>query len=738
MTFVSILLTLCTVGLALWPARDRRISRVLQFALVSRVPLLFLVALVVAPIGIVRSDNELFANLFELERFGDVAKVASFVILACWVAIVCVDVFLEVAPSRMGIDPPSDGEDPGPLDQRTNGRLLSRMTVAALLATPMLASVAYQSIEGDEPPLGLWQILGGVVVGFLAVGAFSLLVWVSTDLLERFVFPWCAERWPDALRPGPDAFPGYFDEETGQVLRKHVYTTGYLCVLAAVYVAGSFLLHPVHGDPSRLPTLAYALGLIALACSLLSGMTFFLDRFRVPALFALAVLGIVSSAVLDPGHYYFADEDVPPVRPRASDALAARLDELDGKQETIVVVAAAGGGITASAWTTRVLAGLEVFFEAQDERFLQRVAFASGVSGGSVGLLHAFAARGSAGPPLDETIAPLALFGDGAAGVQSSGANVLPAVGWGLTYPDLRRLLFPPFSPSRVDRGWAIEEAWAHVLGSPEDLTWARWSASAADGSLPGIAFNTTTLEGGARAVFSTVKLRELFEETRRYEDLGAVSPLVAARLSATFPYVTPTARLEGPRKAAEGEPVRAHLLDGGYFDNSGIVTALEWIHSCFLEDDSGGTAAPTALARVKRIVLLQIDGFPRSEGADEAVGSWQAAVLGPVQGIISVRTGSQRERNERAIKDLAGLLEASSEIELIPVTVRSNRDSPLSWKLTSNELVALNQEWERVLSHLETEVLSDPDALLQASTGIELMETWSRAQPQWRALYEK
>ena len=42
------------------------------------------------------------------------------------------------------------------------------------------------------------------------------------------------------------------------------------------------------------------------------------------------------------------------------------------------------------------------------------------------------------------------------------------------------------------------------------------------------------------------------------------------------------------------------------------------------------------------------------------------------------------------------------------------------------------------VKSHLETEVLSDPDALLRASTGIELMETWSRAQPQWRALYEK
>ena len=57
--------------------------------------------------------------------------------------------------------------------------------------------------------------------------------------------------------------------------------------------------------------------------------------------------------------------------------------------DRIILVAAGGGGIQASAWTARVLTGLEeICAEKRPGRFSQSVKLLSGVSGGSVGIMY--------------------------------------------------------------------------------------------------------------------------------------------------------------------------------------------------------------------------------------------------------------------------------------------------------------------------------------------------------------
>jgi len=49
----------------------------------------------------------------------------------------------------------------------------------------------------------------------------------------------------------------------------------------------------------------------------------------------------------------------------------------------------------------------------------------------------------------------------------NSQASSLEAAAWGVAYPDLMRLLFPPLVSSLDDRGWRIEADWASRLADP-------------------------------------------------------------------------------------------------------------------------------------------------------------------------------------------------------------------------------------------------------------------------------
>ena len=65
-----------------------------------------------------------------------------------------------------------------------------------------------------------------------------------------------------------------------------------------------------------------------------------------------------------------------------------------------------------------------------------------------------------------------------------------------------------------------------------------------------------------------------------------------AARLSASFPYVSPAARPTSDSDSAltDGEPgryTRTHVVDGGYFDNSGLCALTEWLQEGLTEREN-------------------------------------------------------------------------------------------------------------------------------------------------------
>ncbi|MEE8278453.1 MAG: hypothetical protein V3R89_07005 [Thermoanaerobaculia bacterium] len=100
--------------------------------------------------------------------------------------------------------------------------------------------------------------------------------------------------------------------------------------------------------------------------------------------------------------------------------------------------------------------------------------------------------------------------------------------------------------------------------------------------------------------------------QTREAIDIDVIT---AARVSATFPYITPMARAEWDDHQTESpyalEPFRT--ADGGYYDNPGELTALEWLQSAL----GGGRAE-----RIEKVLLVEIEAFP--EGRERTSGYCQ------------------------------------------------------------------------------------------------------------------
>ncbi|MBM3794020.1 MAG: hypothetical protein FJW31_08110 [Acidobacteria bacterium] len=183
-----------------------------------------------------------------------------------------------------------------------------------------------------------------------------------------------------------------------------------------------------------------------------------------------------------------------------------------------MLVCASGGGITAALWTATVLSGLD---QANPAHFRANLALFSAASGGSVGGLHFLTAE-----PRDA--------------VHRAGRSSLDAAAWGLVGPDLLRAAVPFAGAAlgNVGRGWALERAW--------NVPQPQWPAAP-----PAVVFNATSAETGEGLALGNVDLAPLLRGH------AGVAPVVAARLSASFPYVTPAPRpASGPG---------THVADGGY-----------------------------------------------------------------------------------------------------------------------------------------------------------------------------
>lgn len=531
--------------------------------------------------------------------------------------------------------------------------------------------------------------------------------WWGMDKLKKVRIPW-VDAWNTRLAACLcTCLPGYtkpqdpVDPASPKVIAPgHSQAALWFATTLIVYLFTAIFLQDserVPAEGGRLPTLFYLLVLILLAGVFLPGISFFLDRFRVPVFTSLLLVGWLISWNFD--HYYVIPPQVDggsnQVSPLLVDVMKARYaphpmaptgekpseeprvdpQENDPHGRTLVVVTAAGGGIQAAAWTARVLTGLD---ELYGDRFTRSIGLISSVSGGSVGTMHYVAlgkwssATRAFKPATRDRVNALAC------------ASCLEAVGWGLAYPDSLRMIVPFLVPAEVDRGWAVEMLWrrkwrqlpsdetpvAADLPPLHDTRLKDWAKAMSKGEMPVVVFNATLVETGQRLLISPVQAgierqqgdqAGAVEFCNRSKDNGLTMHVAtASRLSATFPYVTPIARSE-PDYDQNGQC--RHVADGGYVDNEGIFTVAQWINHLlsYYADDNDGSNAHSKDGKPKRpfqrVLIVRIQPFPPTS-AETVINrsGWRMATIGPLDTMMAVRTTSQIERNNKVLELLCDL----------------------------------------------------------------------------------
>ena len=532
------------------------------------------------------------------------------------------------------------------------------------------------------------------------------------------------------------------------------------------------------------PTLASVLVLLGFLLWLLAGAAFFLDRYRFPVLTAFLLFIFVPKTAFAPLSQYLIDNQ----HPRLAEifdsdhyfSVVHRDAPIDLQQvltpydtlrllvknpdDPYIVITASGGGIQAAERTAQVLATLEKQFASEPKlkgyMFHDHILLASGVSGGSTGLLpflleYTAHQEDSPAPAPIFPVANPALY---ARITRPPGCSSLEAVGWGLSYHDFYRLVLPVAFPRSLldddapDRSWALAAAFNRNLhdrhcgterrkpskpGEPdfttlppvldgESFTLFGAARQLAAGTMPAFTFNTTAAETGSRFLLSNYYMSskdlcdsnftpaESFlqvyganpadcegatEGPLQYADLPLAT---AARLSATFPVVS-----SGTRIPLAYSRHGYHFLDGGYFDNDGTSSAIEFLKSALNDPRRDSIHIP------RRILWIEIrDDNGKDVGADQddfgvqngktSAGKLRAPSWTPLGQLTGIAEGlwnaghvsiSRRNRRELCTFELA-YQDRIQDLHHVVFTIPPGEDSlsPLSWNLTTGQQASITQ----------------------------------------------
>lgn len=547
------------------------------------------------------------------------------------------------------------------------------LLIMVFLSLPVIASsVWFSARQGHGLTRSIIAALAGTA---LAIGVALGLINFGAELATEFL-PFLSNSRVENWLANTHLFSGYVQsglnhDPWADHLRAFATFLSTLVLYVIVGIYGRSQL----GKNRTVPALCSALMLTIMLGWMLSAVAFFFDVWRIPTLLIVAALGVLTAQSTRSDHFYH-------LRERESDSAAP--DPVVTITATNVprsiVVAANGGGIQASAWAAQVLYGL---YEDCGERFLRSVRLISSVSGGSVGsatFVHWLNSKKNARQP------------DEAAAMSS-----LDEVAWGFSFTDFLRGLVPWVFGGLIGRGRALEQAWR--LNSARDLTvlgemdepLSSWNSKVATGELPAVIMNATIAETGERLLLATTKVgrRQVLGRARvdatelhfingEKLDVGVVT---AARLSASFPYVTPAARSDAPGP-------QPHVVDGGYYDNYGMATMVEWLDGAL---DGAGD-------KVQSVLVVQIHGAPvNPDPSDERHAKkrgWFYQAIAPLTTLAAVRSAGQIAHNDIEL-ELLQQKWAAAKVPIHTVTFEfQNPEAPLSWHLTPEDVRNVRSAW--------------------------------------------
>src|SRR5438093_3655049 len=466
----------------------------------------------------------------------------------------------------------------------------------------------------------------------------------------------------------------------------------WLHVYASVVIVGFFLVYALLAlaMPRWLPS-AVAICLIFCIVLLIYGFV----RFQFPheriVVTAALIVAIAVAAILTPYKHRFPALDplyqhpiaIPPIQsPMPANHLIAN-DAVLRKWLSIVppamakpklaIIATSGGGIRAAVWTTAVLNALTTG-PYRIPSFPYHVRVMTGASGGMVG-----AAYFAASVPQPFVQLPMT-------SVSKTVARKLPPMAEDSLEPVARSLALRDLPGllafwSFRDRGSALEQAWSQHAPGVMDTPFSTLAIGEREGWRPSLIFTPMLVEDGRRLLVSNLDLNFLLENraldvySRPSLDLFRLIPTAqampvaaAARMSASFPYITPAAELPTiPRR---------HVVDAGYWDNFGVHTAVAWIEQNL----------PWLRANTSGVVVIQIRDI-ESESDNKDLRRWPPSFplrafdefLAPMLSALRARASTMTFHND---KDLARITDGF----ITTVVIENPNRSVLSCSLTRRQ----------------------------------------------------
>ena len=287
------------------------------------------------------------------------------------------------------------------------------------------------------------------------------------------------------------------------------------------------------------------------------------------------------------------------------------LDEPDrkpGQKTPLIIICAEGGGVRAAYWAARLLAYLEDTTRKYPDQYVpfsSRVVAISGVSGGSLGAAT-FSALLDQNPVTDGQKTKTDWFYEHVANFLGRDHLSTPLASAAFIDTPQRFLPFKLFDQN--DRAVGLELAWEYAwrqsllsvdnnptgfCGFDEDFRtlWRKRgdvSAESLNGRkrwLPSLFFNGTSVELGGRIVVSdclvpsenypgaqdALRLLKLRKESGEESESGLFRLSTAVNFSTRFPGISSAGKIP----PLPGQ-LPQHVVDGGYYDNSGARTAWD------------------------------------------------------------------------------------------------------------------------------------------------------------------
>jgi hypothetical protein len=423
------------------------------------------------------------------------------------------------------------------------------------------------------------------------------------------------------------------------------------------------------------------------------------------------------------------------------------------EKRPLILVCTSGGGIRAASWTAGILGQLT----EQMPRFRELTLLVTGASGGMVGASAWLASLRRPGTP---TPVPPG-FADELSGAVGQDSLTDLARAW--FFIDAVRSFSS--APNRGDRGRTMQARWQsdlQAIGADLGVRLEQLRDEEAQGRLPTAVYSPMIIEDGRRLLLSNASLARVVRaelpwvavqpgqaagrgasSTSAYH-LRDISPAAferitlatAARLSASFPYVSPAALLP--------TTPRTRLVDAGYYDNYGVNLVAGWLREALehqrswlerhvsrilviqirdepfatdepprTESTPGGASTPPAAPRAPAQASSPVPADGTSFGA--RVQRALEGLTTPIEGMFQARGAAMRFRNDAELDAVSQSYEATFGDDFVLTQVFELKgEVSLSWYLTSAELRLIGEQLaspaiRRKLQDVETWASSGP-----------------------------